>query len=56
MEKQQDESTPRGNAIDLDMLKVRSNPAAKDVDFGQVLETSSTPQMERRVLWKLDLW
>ncbi|KAJ6105021.1 hypothetical protein N7486_003710 [Penicillium sp. IBT 16267x] len=43
-------------SVDLDVLKAPSNPAAKDVDFGEVLETHSTPQMERKVLWKLDLF
>lgn len=41
--------------VDLDILKAPSNLAAKDVDFGEVLETHATPQMERKVLWKLDL-
>jgi hypothetical protein len=39
----------------LDMVKMGSTPAARDVDFGQVLETTSTPELERKVLWKLDL-
>ncbi|KAJ5657298.1 uncharacterized protein N7484_000947 [Penicillium longicatenatum] len=49
------EKQPPGS-VDLDILKAPSNPAAKDVDFGEVLETHSTPQMERKVLWKLDLF
>ncbi|KAJ5557367.1 hypothetical protein N7513_002956 [Penicillium frequentans] len=44
------------DSVDLDILKAPSNPAAKDVDFGEVLETHATPQMERKVLWKLDLF
>ncbi|KAJ5388899.1 hypothetical protein N7509_011440 [Penicillium cosmopolitanum] len=40
----------------LDMVKMGSTPAARDVDFGQVLETTSTPELERKVLWKLDLY
>lgn len=53
MEKQQ--PSPGGDTVDLDMLKIEPNSTARDVDFGQVLETTSTPEMERRVLWKLDL-
>ncbi|KAJ5662977.1 hypothetical protein N7507_003708 [Penicillium longicatenatum] len=49
------EKQPPGS-VDLDILKAPSNPAAKDVDFGEVLETHSTPQMEGKVLWKLDLF
>lgn len=30
-------------------------PAAQDVDLGQILEVQSTPELERKVLWKLDL-
>lgn len=30
-------------------------PAAQDVDLGQILEVESTPELERKVLWKLDL-
>lgn len=49
-------SHPLGdNTVDLDILKVQSAPAARDVDFGQVLETNVTPALERKVLWKLDL-
>lgn len=53
MEKQQ--APPSGGPADLDMLKLEQNSAARDVDFGQVLETAATPEMERKVLWKLDL-
>lgn len=54
MEKQnipQDPDTPG-----LDILKINSTPAARDVDFGQVLETTATPELERKVLWKLDFY
>lgn len=53
MEKEQPPSG--GGTVDLDLLKVDPNPTTRDVDFGQVLETSATPEMERKVLWKLDL-
>lgn len=53
MEKQQ--SSPGGGTVDLDTLKIEPNLTARDVDFGQVLGTTSTPKMERKVLWKLDL-
>lgn len=53
MEKQQPPAD--GGGVDIDKLKVDTTPAARDVDFGQVLETNATPQMERKVLWKLDL-
>lgn len=46
---------PSGGPADLDLLKIEQSSAARDVDFGQVLETTATPQMERKVLWKLDL-
>ena len=45
----------RDEPVGLDILKVRSTPVPKDVDFGEVLETYATPEMERKVLWKLDL-
>jgi len=47
--------TSDANAPDLDIKKLDSSPAARDVDFGQVLETAVTPELERKVLWKLDL-
>lgn len=53
MEKQQ--PSTGGGTVDLDMLKIEPNSTARDVDFGQLLETISTPKMERKVLWKLDL-
>lgn len=55
MEKQQPPSG--GGTIDLDMLKIEPNQNhdSRDVDFGQVLETYATPEMERKVLWKLDM-
>jgi hypothetical protein len=39
------------------MLKVEPNHTrtSRDVDLGQVLETCASPEMERKVLWKLDL-
>lgn len=55
MEKQQ---SPSGSVpVDLDMLKIEPNHnhTSRDVDFGQVLETCASPEMERKVLWKLDL-
>ncbi|KAJ5227639.1 uncharacterized protein N7469_007645 [Penicillium citrinum] len=48
--------TSDANAPDLDIKKLDSSPAARDVDFGQVLETAVTPELERKVLWKLDLY
>jgi hypothetical protein len=53
MEKEQPPS--RGRTVELDLLKVDPSPTTHDVDFGQVLGTSATPEMERKVLWKLDL-
>jgi hypothetical protein len=46
---------PDQDTSGIDMVKMGSTPAARDVDFGQVLETTSTPELERKVLWKLDL-
>jgi hypothetical protein len=46
---------PPGGTVDLDMLKARSHLDPRDVDLGQVLEMHTTPEMERKVLWKLDL-
>ena len=46
---------PVGGTVDLDMVKVRSDLDARDVDIGQVLEIHATPEQERKVLWKLDL-
>ncbi|KAJ5584795.1 uncharacterized protein N7459_004595 [Penicillium hispanicum] len=54
MEKQH--PLPGGDPVDFDILKVQSAPAARDVDFGQVLETHATPEMQRKVLWKLDMF
>ncbi|KAJ5674310.1 uncharacterized protein N7477_004244 [Penicillium maclennaniae] len=56
MEKQQPPSG--GGTVDLDMLKIDPNQHndSRDVDFGQVLETYATPKMERKVLWKLDMF
>lgn len=52
---EKDHAPPPGGTVDLDMIKVRSNLDPRDVDLGQVLETHATPEMERKVLWKLDL-
>jgi hypothetical protein len=52
---EKDHAPPPGGPVDLDMIKVRSNLDPRDVDLGQVLETHVTPEMERKVLWKLDL-
>lgn len=41
---------------DLGTLKVESSSAARDVDFGQVLEVETTPAMEKKVLRKLDFF
>lgn len=41
---------------DLGTLKVESGSAARDVDFGQVLEVETTPAMEKKVLRKLDFF
>lgn len=53
MEKQR--SSLADGRVDLDLLKIEPSSAARDVDFGQVLEAPSTPEMERKVLWKIDL-
>lgn len=53
MEKQQ---SPSGAKPDLGVLKVGSAPAARDVDFGQVLEMETSPAMEKKVLRKLDFF
>lgn len=48
---------PSGDAKpDLGTLKVESSSAARDVDFGQVLEVETTPAMEKKVLRKLDFF
>ncbi|KAJ5256749.1 hypothetical protein N7478_012853 [Penicillium angulare] len=44
------------DATGLDSLKIQHSSTNKDVDFGQVLETYATPEMERKLLWKLDLF
>ncbi|KAJ5120946.1 uncharacterized protein N7515_010334 [Penicillium bovifimosum] len=54
MEKQQVPS--EGTKPDLEMLKLDATSAARDVDFGQVLEVETTPEMERKVLRKLDFF
>ncbi|KAJ5945458.1 hypothetical protein N7516_005626 [Penicillium verrucosum] len=41
---------------DLGTLKVESGSAARDVDFGQVLEVETTPAMEKKVLRKMDFF
>ncbi|KAJ5102427.1 hypothetical protein NUU61_004649 [Penicillium alfredii] len=46
---------PGAHVPDFDKLKVDTNPAARDVDVGQVLDVESIPKVEKRVLWKLDL-
>jgi hypothetical protein len=51
MEKQH--SPPDVNA-DMAKLGVEAS-TARDVDFGQVLEVESTPELQRKVLLKLDL-
>ncbi|OQE27795.1 hypothetical protein PENSTE_c004G08929 [Penicillium steckii] len=50
------DTASESNAPGLDIKKLDSSPAARDVDFGQVLETTVTPELERKVLWKLDLY
>ncbi|KAJ5783273.1 hypothetical protein N7457_005047 [Penicillium paradoxum] len=54
MEKQQ----PSSEVIkpDLGILKIGSTSAARDVDFGQVMEVGTTPAMEKKVLRKLDFF
>ncbi|CAL5873036.1 uncharacterized protein PFLUO_LOCUS7305 [Penicillium psychrofluorescens] len=52
MEKQQ--SPPEAKASDVGKLGVETS-TARDVDFGQVLEVESTPELRRKVLLKLDL-
>ncbi|KAJ5159382.1 uncharacterized protein N7482_006386 [Penicillium canariense] len=54
MEKEQ--PPPSGGTLDVDIVKVGSSPAARDVDLGQVLETNITPELARKVLWKLDVY
>jgi hypothetical protein len=54
MEKQQ---PPLGGVnVDLGKLKIESNAAARDVDFGQVLEIDTNPALEKKVLKKIDLF
>ncbi|KAJ5559192.1 hypothetical protein N7535_008944 [Penicillium sp. DV-2018c] len=45
-----------GTKPDVGVLKLDSTPAARDVDFGQVLEVETTPEMEKKVLRKLDFF
>lgn len=53
MEKKQ---TPaNGVESDMNKLKIASNIGARDAYVGEMLEINTTPEMERRVLWKLDL-
>lgn len=52
MEKQ--DSSPEANASHMGKLKVESS-TAWDAGFGQVLEVESTPELQRKVLVKLDL-
>lgn len=53
MEKRQAPSA--GGAAELAETKIQSTLVARDVDIGQILETHATPEMERKVLLKLDL-
>ncbi|CDM38220.1 hypothetical protein DTO013E5_8654 [Penicillium roqueforti] len=41
---------------DLGILKVESISAARDVDLGQLFEVETTPEMEKKVLRKLDFF
>jgi hypothetical protein len=52
MEKQQ--PPLEGVESGLEKLKVDES-VMRDVDFGQVLEVETTPEMEKKVLRKLDL-
>ncbi|KAJ6090059.1 hypothetical protein N7467_005275 [Penicillium canescens] len=45
-----------GVKVDLGKLKIESNSAARDVDFGQVLEVETNPALEKKVLKKIDLF
>ncbi|EPS32979.1 hypothetical protein POX_d04872 [Penicillium oxalicum] len=54
MEKRQAPSA--GGAAELAETKIQSTLVARDVDIGQILETHATPEMERKVLLKLDLY
>jgi hypothetical protein len=47
-------SHPEMNAADMSTLKVESS-TGRDGDFDQVLEVESTPELQRKVLLKLDL-
>lgn len=40
---------------DIADLKEVAPSNTRDVNLGQMLEVQSTPQEERKVLWKLDL-
>ncbi|KAJ5488545.1 hypothetical protein N7539_003435 [Penicillium diatomitis] len=54
MEKQ---DTPRlRGATELNETKIDSTLVARDVDIGQILDANVTPEMERKVLAKLDLY
>jgi hypothetical protein len=54
MEKQQ--PPPGGAEYDIGKLKIDSHSAARDVDFGQVLEVETNPALEKKVLKKIDLF
>ncbi|KAJ5788924.1 uncharacterized protein N7518_005935 [Penicillium psychrosexuale] len=41
---------------DLGILKVESSSAVRDVDLGQLFEVETTPEMEKKVLRKLDFF
>lgn len=53
MEKSQSLEREPPEAANMDDIK-GALPAAQDVDLGQILEVHSTPEEERKVLWKLD--
>ena len=38
------------------VLKIESSSAARDVDLGQLFEVETTPEMEKKVLRKLDFF
>lgn len=47
---------PSGATTDMDDLKAARLPsAARDIALGQMLEVEATPELERKVVWKLDL-
>lgn len=53
MEKQQ--PVPNDVVSEMSKLKIDSDVISQDACVGGMLEVNATPEMERRILWKLDL-